>query len=377
MIFHFFKGNVFHLSPAIIESILANANKTSANGIHDHFFCIMNFSVKYQYEVQGNPYREVFDKYGVKNFIYINSQKDFLDYFRALKLESNRFIFHGTISPYRFQLVVYLYLLLLDRKILSRCNLICWGAGDFSFGSFRASVANILERFHQRIFTRMESLIVLSPEDLRLCQATYPQAQVKLISYFSSLNTAKVTRQDGRTNVIISHSGWPANKHIEIFELLKKYSHENISIVCPLCYGEPEYIRQVIEAGQRIFSDKFSFFTELKPREEYENLIKSQDIFISGAEIQTGLFALTTAVSGGLKVFISGNLLTSFQDLGYLVNDAKSLAGMSFEEFSGRLTDDEYRTNIAALNANHGNTEGLAMAWKAVYDHDLIGPGVL
>ncbi len=39
MIYHFFNVNKLHLSPAIIESILKNANETNKNEIKNLVFC--------------------------------------------------------------------------------------------------------------------------------------------------------------------------------------------------------------------------------------------------------------------------------------------------------------------------------------------------
>ena len=366
MIYHFFRGNTFHLSPKIIEDLLYLMEKKTAPEQQRHFFCIMTFSTKYQYKTPENPYEKIFKKYHVKRHDYIDSFMELLRFISKANSNDDKFIFHGTIQPYKLQLVLYIYLLLFNKKKLSQLILICWGAGDFQIKP--SSYINKIAAFvNNAAINRMDCSYTLSSEDLKLFQTIHPKAKSKSIRYPIKLHATKPQRVSPPLRSMVSHSGWPDNKHIDTFNALDRFKDMGIEIICPLCYGDNDYIETVIKTGESKFGDKFSYFTEIIPTEKYDELIASMHIFITATSIQTGLFALTRSLAYGVKVFAQENLLRSMREYGFLINDFKDIKSLNFDDFSAALPVEDHATNIKVLYEKYLHEPEVTRSWDDLY----------
>ena len=220
----------------------------------------------------------------------------------------------------------------------------------------------------------MDTLITLSPGDEELCKQLHPEVRCVLVPYISEYQMSNIEKKDeGTTRIMISHSGWIHNNHLKVFDLLKKYKDEDIQIICPLCYGEDEYIDQIIKTGIAYFGEKFTYFKDLKPKEEYEKIIKSLHIYITASPIQTGLYALITSIVYGAKIFITGNLLYSMNSYGFLVHDLQSIAEMDYSEFSTQLTEEQILYNTKIFKEKYANLSVVLNDWKSIYSNRKIG----
>ena len=56
-------------------------------------------------------------------------------------------------------------------------------------------------------------------------------------------------KKDSTINIQVGNSADPTNNHIEAFEMLRKYKHENVKIYVPLSYGNQNYASTVISKG--------------------------------------------------------------------------------------------------------------------------------
>jgi len=136
---------------------------------------------------------------------------------------------------------------------------------------------------------------------------------------------------------MISHSGFEQNNHIQTFKLLERFKNENIQIICPLSYGNSDYVKNVIAEGERIFKEKFIYFLDLLPRNDYINLLASIDIFIANTSVQTSLYVIHFGLCIGMKMYLSGNNYNSIKLLGFKTNHVKELDTISFVEFTSPI----------------------------------------
>ena len=149
---------------------------------------------------------------------------------------------------------------------------------------------------------------------------------------------------------MVSHSGWQHNNHIESFRLLERFRLNNIEVLCPLCYGDKDYINKIISEGEKIFGDKFKYFTELMPYDDYVNYLnKYVAIYVTSANIQTGLGAANILLRSGAKIFVGNNLYDSYQSMGVTVEKVNVLKNIPFDVLSAPLDDQLYNQNIEAL----------------------------
>ena len=367
MVYHFFNGNIQHLSPHIIGNILQYADKIS-NGIEEHFFYITFCSDKMLYKAKeiDEAYTDLFKKYNVTKYKYIFSKCALMKEFLNIP-NQDLIIFHGCASSYSWQLLMYLILLVFRmKKKMRRISLVCWGETDFHYSN-KTITAKVINYIFQSIFPNIRHIITLSSGDKAKASKLYPTASVTEIQYISQAKPVRVQKQDKTIQIMVSHSGWPHNNHFYSFDLLSKYKDYDMKIICPLCYGDEKYIKAVITKGKALYGDKFSYFTELKSREEYSKLISSIDVYVSAAEIQTGISALTRTLLCGGVVYATGNLLHSMQGYGFILFDIDDIKHLKFEEFSKKLSDKEFKQNVFVYTEKYKNLHDLQIKWKLIF----------
>lgn len=83
---------------------------------------------------------------------------------------------------------------------------------------------------------------------------------------------------DAHRNVLLGHSAVETNR-IELgIKDMERYSNEDITIYCPLSYGEASYRDRIIKQGTDIFGDKFVAMTEYMNGNEYYKFLQTIDI---------------------------------------------------------------------------------------------------
>ncbi len=368
MIYHLLRGNVLHTTPLLVRGIMLHAEEISPRTIQEHYYCITMFGKKMQYKnVDENPYDKICKEMSFTRYRFFYSKWSYL-WFLLTRKTKDKIIFHGNEDK-KIHLLTNILLLIFRPGLLNRISLICWGNNDFIRGG-RLLTKMTLGPVRAKSYAHYMYIIALSSEDKKEIQELYPKADVVYCPYMGSPKKLdrRVSSVGNKVKVMVSHSGWPDNHHMKSFELLKKYI-PNVSVVCPLCYGNNDYIQQVIKAGRDIFHEDFDYFTDLKPKKEYEDLIKEMDVFITAAERQTGLAALFNAMLRGVRIYVTGNILRSIRNDGYIINDLSEIDNMDFKHFSEPVSDEEANHNLKLYNEKRCNGEGLKEGWRKIYEY--------
>jgi hypothetical protein len=171
---------------------------------------------------------------------------------------------------------------------------------------------------------------------------------------------------DDKTNIMVSHSGWPHNNHIQSFDLLKRF-RGRVRITCPLCYGDNAYIDKVIMVGKKYFGEDFVYFTDLLPLKEYSKLHQTMDIYVSSASVQTGLGAIFCAMESGSKIFLKDNLYQSLSSLSYKINHVDDLNDISYEELVYPIAYDDALYNVEIRNRQLAEGGEAFCKWRDIY----------
>lgn len=365
MIYHFYNGNLDHIVPQNITNILTHSFETNIGGINEHFFYISSYKKNF---ISGNKqlglsqYKEIFQRFKTTNYLFVEKPMNFL---RLIKKSDDIYIFHNSLVPHYIQFLILLKVKFLKIK---KVILICWGEKDFITHPFFKKHLKLHRYLFRWLYNSLSHIIVLSEGDYEVCSALYNKAKVavELLPYFSSYTPNRQFNSNKCLRIMVSHSGWETNHHIEVFHLLEKFKDENIIITCPLCYGNAEYIEKVIQEGIRIFGTKFEYFTELKSKEAYKDYISKNNIFVAGAEIQTGLFALKYSMICGLKIYATGNLYDSFKLNGFVIQNINDLEKENFSSLSSQLDDISYQKNLDLFNKVFSQKD-LAVKWGKLY----------
>ena len=369
MIYHFFSGKYIHLSPQIIDSVLRNANFTNLNGKDDIFIYIENTGKRiFQNRDTINVYNDIAQKYGFSNLKFINNSWNL--FWQILRVSvKDKVFFHSAQNLKILVLINFLIYIFRARNKAKSFYYICWGS-DFGFNKKLNRCDNFLKKFVAHIYEKVwpwyGNIIALTSEDKKILFDAYSSDNISVIPYIGSkMFYTSIVKEHTPIRIMVSHSGWEHNKHIESFNLLKRFKDEDILIVCPLCYGDPQYIENVIQQGIEIFGNKFFYFTELKTSEEYSDLLLKNHIFISGAKIQTGLGALYMNMRGNAKIYVRENLYNSCNNDGYIIYNYNEIKNLSFEEFIKPNSDNIFRHNIDIYN--YVIVDSVIEKWRYIY----------
>lgn len=374
MVYHFFSGKYLHLSPQLMDSILLNANRTNKKGKSDVYIIIENTGQK----IFGDKdcvtvYTEIAQKHHFTNLEFINSR--WLLLLRIFMIGKNdRIVFHSSLGPKIVTIVnILIYLLGLKKKAASICY-VCWG-GDFGYCNKLNKCDTYIEKFitfvYEKVWPWYGYIIALTVADKKILLEIYKSNNIVNLPYIAKrIDYFPMKKKAFPIRIMVSHSGWEHNRHIESFNLLKRFKDEDILIICPLCYGDPIYINDVIYTGKRIFGEKFYYFTDLMSPEEYFHFILQNHIYISGAENQTGLGALLGNMRGNAKLYLRGNLYISFKEEGFDIFDYNEIENMTFEEFVKPNSDIIFRRNIEVYNKKR--IDECIEGWKDVYNIENV-----
>ena len=109
-----------------------------------------------------------------------------------------------------------------------------------------------------------------------------------------------------RCNLMLGHRGTVTGGHIEILESLEKFKTQIDQIVCPLSYGNKEYIDKVIEVGKSLYGEKFILFDKWIPKDEYYKFLNDNvDVAIFNYNTSEGFNTLLSLCKMGKKVYVN------------------------------------------------------------------------
>jgi hypothetical protein len=377
MIYHLFNANVIHHVPGMIEHILKYAERTNLFGEEEHFFLLTTYTY--------NPYlnktdfsSEVYDKLFEKNkhpkYKFLNSS---ISLVRRFFFFTNKdiLIIHENSSLFGYSYFFWLFLNLMGKNYCKRISIVNWGVPDFSNQTRKSIIQRILFKITKNVLNNFRFVIALSSEDKIKIEKQYKLQNVIIAPYirdsYKEFNSIKkplnVNNQPVR--VMISHSGYEQNNHIHVFQLLERYKNENMQIICPLSYGNTEYVEKVKKEGKRIFNEKFIYIEELLSRDNYLDLLTSINVFIANTTMQTGLFVINFGLCTGLKMYLRGNNFNSIKLLGFNTNNVKELDDISFNTFIFPDDGDYLKKNDTKAKVFFSADEKIKM-WKRVYDYN-------
>lgn len=105
-------------------------------------------------------------------------------------------------------------------------------------------------------------------------------------------------------NLLIGNSGSITNKHIEAFRLFQHLDISNANLYCPLSYGDPYHINQVIKLGSNLFGECFNPITNILSTSEYMNFLTKINVAIMNHDIQEGVGTIATLIILGCKIYM-------------------------------------------------------------------------
>ena len=162
-------------------------------------------------------------------------------------------------------------------------------------------------------------IINLIPQDYDLVKKLFKPKGKNFLGVYSSPEDNRILesclkkkiekeKKDDYINIQVGNSATPTNRHIEVLDLLKRFSNENIKVYVPLSYGDEKYKEEVIQYGKELFGDKFVPLIEFMDFEKYSEFLANIDIGIFNNNRQQAMGNICYLAYLGCKVYLAEDM---------------------------------------------------------------------
>lgn len=342
-------------------------NKTHKYSTIVHLICCEKFTSAYVnfMKMKLSEYCHCFIIYGEKyemdivdesNVLRVKSYRNILTNEQCMKWmkDAERIVVSGVFGVERF-------LCFLPSSIWNKVYLHFWG-GDFY--TYRDDNKNLKFKVYKYIMRscieRCKAVITLIADDylelekvFHLKKKHYTAAMPENPKRSIELDVLRnINKKETCKRILIGNSATEENQHFQILDILSKFSEEDILIVCPLSYGDPEYRDKVIEYGKKIFAKKFMPIVEYMDYNEYVYLLNSCDIGIFNNNRQQAMGNIWILAELGKKIYLRDDtsMWKHFQNWGmalYSISDIKNGTAVDFFAY----TEEEKRQNYEVMDS--------------------------
>jgi hypothetical protein len=154
-------------------------------------------------------------------------------------------------------------------------------------------------------------------------------------------------RREAAVRIWLGNSDAPTNNHLDAIQVLKKFSHKDVKVMCPLSYGAVEYGDMITREGVKAFGEKWQSLRDHVPLSTYLERQQQADVVVMYHNRTQASGNIMAFVKMGKKVFLKrkSTLSRLLKKTGILVFDAEDIKNMSFEEFIAPLSEKDIATN--------------------------------
>lgn len=227
-----------------------------------------------------------------------------------IKLYSAKQIYLHSLFDIKILLILFL-----NPWLIKKCVWIVWGGDLYSHRDVNKGIKNkIKEKVRAFVIKRFKAVCTLVKSDYQLAKDFYnvqgsyfPAIYVggeRRLQAMSKYMKEKERRKDNEIKIIIGNSSTRTNHHKEIIDLIYYYKNQNITIYCPLSYGDLAYRDEIIQYGVEKLGDKFIPILEFMEIEDYIKLLSNMDIGIYNNDRQQGLGNIYSLLYMGKKVYL-------------------------------------------------------------------------
>jgi glycosyltransferase involved in cell wall biosynthesis len=221
----------------------------------------------------------------------------------------------------------------------------------------------------KKAIRKVDYILTWLEQDYELIRQHYlTAALMKEFMYPLPINktdiSSQITMKQSNANnehytFMIGNSGDPTNNHVEIMELLSRYHQENFKVLVPLSYGNPFYIKKIIEKGKELLGDKFIPLTQFMKEGKYINLLKEIDVAFMNHNRQQAAGNIFLLLALNKKVYLkdSSPVNRYLYEKNYCVHRISEIINqnMNFKQIISRTADDD--ENQQKLLSNLTNSE--------------------
>ena len=146
--------------------------------------------------------------------------------------------------------------------------------------------------------------------------------------WYDSLNLIDINdygvkiNQQKRCNIMLGHRGTTTGGHLDALIMLEQIKSEIDEVICPLSYGNREYIDEVDKLGQELFKEKWHPIVKWIEKDEYLKYLSEQvDIAIFNNSASEGFTTMLSLLNAGKKLYINpeNDVYALLEYLGFIV----------------------------------------------------------
>ncbi|SHN64742.1 TDP-N-acetylfucosamine:lipid II N-acetylfucosaminyltransferase [Desulfovibrio litoralis] len=241
----------------------------------------------------------------------------------------------------------YMQFLWVNRELLPKTTWVVWG-GDLAEAPVDELRINLVQN--------MGRIIVGSSAEKDLAKTKFNVVADKLSGgpdqqgFALELDSLFINkRKHAGHNILVGHSASKQLNHIEILCLLQKcFGNEDISIYCPLNYGDMQYAESVKLVGKNLFGEKFTSIDKKLDIQQYMTLLNDMDVAIFPQKRQQAFGTMRILLYLGTKIYCEPLAGSSeiIQDAGGIIYDINTIKDISFSEFIINPTIEKNRQAI-------------------------------
>ena len=160
-----------------------------------------------------------------------------------------------------------------------------------------------------RLIARFDYFSCCVPSDFDVLKRALPNFKAKFLplNYYSAEDV--FLRGDGLTDrtggaILLGNSATPTSNHIEAMRTLKKLGMQDRKVVVPLNYGDMEYRKRIMQAGENLLGESFVPLTSYMPLPEYNRFVSGCGNLIMNHIRQQAMGNISSALLRGGKVFL-------------------------------------------------------------------------
>ncbi|NVM17285.1 MAG: TDP-N-acetylfucosamine:lipid II N-acetylfucosaminyltransferase [Candidatus Lokiarchaeota archaeon] len=178
-----------------------------------------------------------------------------------------------------------------------------------------------------------------------------------------SLNKKLIFKKKGEKLFLLGNSGFPTNNHLDIMIRLFKLKKQNFKIICPLSYGPKNYIKKIVEKGEKLFGNRFVPLLDFYNPDQYFGILKQIDLAIMYHNRQQGMGTIILLIYMGKPICMKktpgyfyliqrGVHVFSTQELEMLIlNEIKLIPTMSEHNKTIVLNDTSVKSTISSIRS--------------------------
>lgn len=201
---------------------------------------------------------------------------------------------------------------------------------------------------------KIDFIATVVPNEYPLITSEFKNLNAEFVKfcYDSSLNFED-THSETRLgpNVLLGNSGTPSNNHLDVIEYLKQ---NKFNVVCPLSYGERDYINYIFNKGKDLLGERFEPLIEFMPFVEYERKLLSCNTMIMHHVRQQALGNVYLGLFRGFRVYLNKKsvVYSYLKDMGLIVFNLED-----HSEYLGvELSEKEKEINRNLIRSIYGKT---------------------